>query len=199
MDPFNRESYHVRPLRALVLIGLLPAALAACGDDPLAPQDWVAAPDSITLFSASRVELVALPSAFDVVSGIRLAIEDPGATGQWDVLLAEVSGGLVLVPAAAFEVLGSRARVAFMEDQEFDSLVRAPGDTAAYSADPVPVHLGGVYVLRSRRTSCQFFGSGSQYAKIEVVEVNAAAGNISFRIIRNPNCGDRDLVPPDDR
>jgi hypothetical protein len=173
--------------------------MAACGDDPLAPQDWVASPNSVTLFSASRGELVGLPSAFDVVSGIRTTLESPGATGQWDVVLAEENGALVLVPAVAFDGISSRARVAFLADQDFATLMRAPGDTALFSAEPVPVILGGVYVLRSRRTSCQFFGSGSLYAKIEVVEVDADAGNMTFRSVRNPNCGDRDLVPPGDR
>lgn len=189
----------MRPLCSLVVTLLVAAALAACGDDPLGPQDWVASPDSVTLFSASRSELVGLPSAFDVVTGIRLAIEEPGVTGQWDVVLLEEEGQLVLVPAVAFAGLTSRARVAYLENQDFATLVRAPGDSASYSAAPVPVRLGGVYVLRSRRTSCQFFGSGSMYAKIEVVEVDAAEGHISFRSIRNPNCGDRALVPPGDR
>ena len=176
---------------------LIPLVLGACSEDPLGNQDWVAVPDSVTLFSVSRTELVGLPSAFDFVNGIRIPVEQPGATGQWDVALGDEDGALVLIPAVAFPGISSRARVGLLEDQGFDDLTRAPGDSAAYSGEPVPVREGGVYVIRTRRAACQFFGSGSYYAKAEVLEVDQAGGSVTFRTIRNPNCGDRDLIPPD--
>lgn len=189
----------MRSFRSLSLLLLLPAVLGACGDDPLAPGDWIAVTDSVTLYSVSRPELVGLPSAFDFINGIRLPVEDPGASGQWDLALAEQNGELVFAPAVAFEGMSSRARIARLEGQPFETLVRAPGDTLRYTAAPLRVEVGGVYVMRSRRASCQFFGTGSYFAKLEVVRVDPIGGTVTFRAIRNPNCGDRDLVPPDDR
>jgi hypothetical protein len=78
------------------------------------------------------------------------------------------------------------------------SVREAPGDTSAYSRAEVPLNEGAIYILRSRRASCFTFGSGVYYAKLKALEVEAAAGTFRFEVVRNPNCNDRALIPPEE-
>lgn len=172
-------------------------AFVACGDN-FGPGFWVAVPDTMALYSASRAEYVGFRSALNIASDpvSALPIEAPGVTGNWDLALSEDASGLVLVPAAAFDGLDSRARIATIDNVSFEDLDQAPRDTTEYTAQPVPVRAGEVYVIRSRRAGCGFT-SGYRYAKLEPVEIDVAAGILRFAIIRNPICDDRSFVPPE--
>ena len=172
--------------------------LAAC-DDPFGPNVWFALQDTVTLYSASRAQYVGLGSALDAVADpvTALPIEIPGATGNWDFALIEDANGLALAPAGAFSGLeASRARIAVIEGQRFETLEEAPSDTTRYSAAPVPVRMDVVYVLRTRKATCSFT-TGYRYAKIKPIHVDAARGTFRFVVTRNPYCDDRSLVPPE--
>ena len=187
-------------VRGALAVSILPA-LAGCDDD--LNQDWVAVPDTVQLYSLSRPELIGQPSAFDFfnalgagVSGIPVIVEDPGASGRWDVAVTDVSGGLALAPAGAFVGLTSRAGIATVTGSTLEEFGRAPSDTSRYSSAAVPLEAGKLYVVRSRRESCGF-SSGSKYAKLEVLETNPTTGTVRFRAITNPYCNDRRLIPPE--
>jgi hypothetical protein len=182
--------------RLKFFLPVLVLALGAC-DDGFGPGFWVARADTLTMYSASRVEYVGFRSALDIVTEpvVVLPIEAPGLTGNWDVALIDDAAGLSLVPASAFEGLTSRARIAVVTGVGFDELTEAPRDTTLYSAEPVRLQQNGVYVIRSRRSSCGL-GSGYRYAKLKPVDINVDAGTLRFAIIRNPYCDDRSFVPP---
>ncbi len=169
---------------------------AGCGDDPFRLQ-WVQDPDTALIYSLSRPELN-LASAFDFHGRVAFAIEAPGSTGQWDVVLDHRDGRLVLMPPGAIGIL-SNARVAVFPGMTFDDVRKAPSDTAAYVSDqPVPVEFGTVYVVRTHRDRDQFGLSCLFYAKLEPIEIDVAAGTLTFVFDSNPLCNDLDLVPPDD-
>jgi hypothetical protein len=177
---------------------ILVLVLAAC-DDPFGPGAWVAAQDTLTMYSASRAEYVGMGSALDAATEpvTVLPIEVPGATGNWDIALIEDASGLLLAPAGTFTGLGdNRSRIAVLEGQDFATLEEAPSDTTRYSSVPVRVRTGVVYVLRTRKAQCGLT-SGYRYAKMRVISIDAARGLFSFVITRNPYCDDRSLVPPD--
>ena len=182
-------------IRFSILIGAA-LSVAAC-DDGFGPQAWDDTPRVFTLFSASRPDLLGQPSAFDAVSLQVVEVEAPSAAGNWDVVLGEQNGQLVLIPAAAFEGQNSRDGIATITGQTFESLTEAPGDTARYSSAPVPIQTGGVYVLRTRRYACSF-SSASNFAKLLATAVDAAKGTASFSVVRNPYCNDRSFVPPEE-
>lgn len=180
------------------MLPVLALAAAACGD-PYGPQPWNPLPQSVTVFSASRAEYVGLVSAIDLVNEpVRaISIEAPGATGNWDfVLMDGPNNTLQLVPAAAFEGITSRARIAVIENRDFLDIREAPRDTALYTAAPVTLRTGVVYVVRSRRGVCGFT-TGVRYAKMQPVEIDPARGVFRAAIVRNPFCDDRSLVPPE--
>jgi hypothetical protein len=169
--------------------------LAAC-DDGIGPRFWIDTPDTLLLHSASRGEYIGLQSAIDLTADpvAALPIEIPGVAANWDFALVEQGGSMVLLPAAAVAGTSSRARIARLQNVNFDELLEAPRDTTLYSAVAVPLNTSSVYVIRSRRASCGF-STGYRYAKLKPVVIDAAAGKLRFAIVRNPYCDDRSFVP----
>ena len=181
-----------------VAAGLSAALMAlGCGDD-LGSQDWEARVDTFTLYSLARPELQGLPSGFDFVTagGRPVVVEALAATGSWDFALTERDGQLVLLPPGALEGHPeSTAGLGVVRDQTFEELERAPSDTAFYVEDEaLPLEASAVYVVRSHLNPS--FRACFYYAKMELVEVDAAEGRARFRHTRNPRCNDRALVPP---
>jgi hypothetical protein len=180
------------------ILPLMVLFTAAC-DDAFGPGTWDATPDTVTLYSASRAEYVGFSSVVDIttVPVGALPLEAAGVTGNWDFALTEGPAGLELAPASVFAGLDSRARIAVIANTTLDAVRQAPRDTAQYSAQPVPIEAGNVYVVRSRRTSCTG-ASGYRYAKLRSVEIDETAGVYRFEIVRNPYCDNRSFIPPED-
>lgn len=182
--------------RKPALLGAL-LSLAACGDD-FGPSRWSAVPDTTLIYSASRPDLIRQPSAFDVVNLSRVIIEGGGATGNWDIVLLEQNGTFVMAPERVLTGSDSRSGIARTNATTLEEVREAPGDTASFTREPVAIQEGSIYILRSRRASCFGFGTGIFYAKLEALEVDPAAGTYRFAVVRNPNCNDRALIPPED-
>jgi hypothetical protein len=177
---------------------VLPVALAGCGDS-LGLATWSATPDTVTLFSLSRPELLGRPSAYDFVLLTPINVESSSATGNWDIVLEERSGAFVMVPASNFPTVTSRAGIALQANATtLEQVTEAPSDTSLFRRDPVPIQPGSVYVVRSRRESCATLGSGVFYAKIRALTIDASVGTFVFEVVRNPYCNDRKLIPPED-
>lgn len=170
--------------------------LAACDDDPFAIR-WEVAPDTVLLYSLARPEL-GLPSAFNFNQRRLIRVEDPGATGSWDLALDTEGGELVLLVPGAMGI-ESRARITQLEGMTFEEVRKAPADTAAYISDvPVPVELGPIYVVQTGESRGSFGRLCVYYAKMEALEVDLELGTLQFVYDSSPVCNDRDLVPPED-
>jgi hypothetical protein len=177
------------------LIAALLPVLAACDDDFV--REWTARPDTVLLYSLSRPEYIGRASAFNFIIGSPVVVEQLNATGNWDLALVDQGNDLALVPASAFVGLSSRAAVAEIGPGVLEDVRQAPGDTAQFRSTPVPIRLGTIYIIRSRRDGCSDgFGSGVYYSKMEAIEIDKAAGTLRFRTISNPFCNDRALIPP---
>ncbi len=186
-------------MRNLPLTLLLAAAVLTGCDDQLGPQPWDDTPISARLWSIDRADYVGLPSAYDVAGLRTVVVEQPGQATSWDIALTGSEAGLAFTPAGAYPDIASRAGIAVITDRAFEELTRAPGEDGAYAtSEAVPVTDGGVYVIRSRQAPCGFGSVAQLYAKLRVLEVDAPAGTARFEVVRNPNCNDRSLVPPDD-
>ncbi|MBR9990735.1 MAG: hypothetical protein KFH98_13325 [Gemmatimonadetes bacterium] len=181
------------------LIPLTVLIVAAC-DDPFGPAMWNATPDTVLVYSASRAEYIGRASALDITSVpvAVLPLEAPGVTGNWDIALTDGAGGLALVPASAFPGLESRSRIGVVSGALLADVTQAPRDTASYTVEPVPVRLGDVYIIRSRRASCGGASSGYRYGKLRPVTIDEAAGTLRFEIVVNPYCDNRSFVPPEE-
>jgi hypothetical protein len=189
----------VTPLRARVVTTLaavgLVASLGACGNDPFAIK-WSAKPDTVTLYSLSRPDLN-LQSAYDFRNRVSVVVESPSSTGRWDMAVDTRNGRIVMVPAAALGV-DSRAGIVPMPDVTFDELTEAPADTSVYITDrPVPMDVGSVYVVRTRKSVGSFGSRCFYYAKMEPLSTDPEAGTLTFYFDGAHVCNDRSLIPPD--
>ena len=182
-------------MRKFLVVGLCVAA-AGCSD-PVRPTPWLAIPDTVVLYSASRAEYTGMPSAYDFFRNESRRIEAPGNTGNWDAVLLEQGGSLVLAPADILPNVSSRAALAEVTATSLADIERAPSDTAQFKRTPVAVSAGKFFVARSRRDQCGFAG-GSRYSKLKIISTDPAAGTIQFEVIHNPTCEDRSLIPPED-
>lgn len=180
-------------LARLFLVCLAALPIAAC-EENLGLDDWTALPDTTVIYSLSRTDLLGRPSAYDFINHVLVRVESPSATGAWDVALRDEGGQLALVPASAFQGQNSRAALAIITGQTFESLKEAPDDTARYSSAPVLVQPGQLLVVRTRRASCGF-SNAVRFGKIKIIDVNATAGTVRFESIVNPFCNDRSLEP----
>lgn len=185
----------VRSWPILVLIAA--AGLTGC-DDPYGPQSWRALPDTITLYTADRVEDQGRPAAYDFRNHRPVVIETPGEAANWDFAFMVGDDEPQLVPPSALGGMRSVASIA-VEDAPYDAVERAPSDTARYSrTEPVELDLENVYIIRTRRYFDLFGRSCSSYAKIQPIVVDSERGRFQFTYVYNPNCNDRSLVPTDD-
>lgn len=183
-------------MRISSLLCTVAAALAAAGcGNALGPQEWTPTPDTVTLFSVSRPDYTGLPSGLDFVIGQTVPIEASTATG-FDVVLAQQDGNFVFLPEDALVGVTTGAGVSPVTGTSFDALQEAPSDTSAYvHATAVPLQVGGIYVVRSRQSTCGYV-TGQWYAKVQALSVDQADGTAQFQFVRNPYCNDRNLLPP---
>ncbi len=176
---------------ALAAVG----TLAACNDNT-GPITWAASPDTVTLVSASRSDFSGLGSGFDITSRLPIVIERLGQANGYDFAITDQNGTFNFTPAGVFLGTSNRAGIATTNATDLTAVRSAPSDTSAYvQLHPVPIQIGPVYVVRSRRVSC-LLTTGSYYAKMQALSVDPATGLVKFQIVENPNCGDQALVPP---
>jgi hypothetical protein len=191
----------VRVSRFLLLSGLLGGAsvvalLPAGCNSNTGVAVWSDIPDTVTLYSASRAQYTGKPSGMDFTAPAPVVVESATEAQSFDVVVAEQNGAFVLVPSGYVLGQANRAGIATTAFTELSALRQAPTDTAAYTQfAPVPVQLGIVYVVRSRRTSC-LLTSGSYYAKIQVLSEDAVLGTLRLAYVQDPYCGNQSLVPP---
>ena len=97
---------------------------------------------------------------------------------------------LVVDPTAARRTVGIQRM-----NVPFDSVRRAP--TGGYRYDSVTVvPEGAVAVIQAQRdVECRFDFSRTIYSKIVIDDIDPVTRRIDFRILVDPACGFRDLVP----
>jgi hypothetical protein len=174
----------------LVLTAVLPLALAtqAC-DNSLGLADPTIARDSSMILSAPTAS-DSIPSALDIPGFSRRRPEQLGDSQEWDFALRQEGTVLRLVPNS-FPV-ATRRPLIFRSTESFAAIDRAPTARSAYGDSAVVLEEGAVYVMRSRHYSV---GGGTCYAfgKMQVLDLNPAAGTAEFKLQANLGCVDARL------
>ncbi len=179
----------------ILLLPIVALTAAACNDN-LGPTAWSDLPDTVTLYSAARTNLMGQPSGYDFTVPRAVVVESAGEVQNFDFLLTDQAGAFSLIPSG--KVLGNanRAGLAPVTADSLRGIRQAPTDTMQFvTSAPVPIHAGDFFVARSRRTSC-YLTTGSYYAKFEVMTLNPDSGTVKLAIARNPYCGETSLIPP---
>lgn len=185
-----------RPLSVLAVLAA-PLVLGGC-DSGFGPGNWSDVPDTLTVFSLTRPELAGQPSAVDLIAVSQrrsavVTVESPGSSGTWDLAVAEESGSFVFLPAGLFPGITDRNAGLVPVSGTLEALEEAPEDSTFVTDRSVPAVTGQVYALRSRAArSCVYYG------KMDVLEADAASGRVQIRVVVNPFCSIRDLIPPED-
>ncbi|MBV9772948.1 MAG: hypothetical protein JO040_03320 [Gemmatimonadetes bacterium] len=186
----------VRLSFALLLLPLL-APLAAC-DSTTGLGDPLIVVDTLTI-GAPSVAPASVPSAVDVVSFSGGAIgggrfpERPLEAEQWDFTVRLRNGSFAFYPRAAVGVAGNRAGITQPMDTPFDDVREAPASSRFVMDSAVVVRQGATYVVRSRIYSSPCF----EYARVQPLELNAAAGTVKLQVATSATCQDTRLVPKD--
>jgi hypothetical protein len=182
-------------LRSL-LVAILGVVLAvsACSDTQKLLANFDTVTDTLDVYALSGSP-TAYPTAL-VTPAHTVVRADGGLT--FDVAFDIDASGRALIypfktivdPAAAARRVGIR-----IMPVQFDSLLRAPN--TGFNYDSVTVApVGTVMVIQATRAiECQFDITPLVYSKIIIDDVNVAARRITFRILVDPDCGFRDLVP----
>ena len=134
---------------------------------------------------------IAEPSAFDVITAETVRTDQ---FSGWDFLFQITEDdAAVLWPRAAVveEDLDAGLQQVFVD---FDALREAPEDGYT-NLESVPIAVGDVFAVRSRRDPAFGTVRCRRFAKIEILEIDMTAGTVSFEHLRNPNCEKRTLVP----
>ena len=169
-------------------------ALAGCRE----PLNLVATRDTVT-DTLAVYALTGTPSAYPtaLITPAHTVVRAE-ATLDFDVAFDIDAQGnaliypfsLVVDPTAARRTVGIQ-KLAI----GFDELTRAP--TGGYRYDSVTVAPEGTVAViqATRAVECQFDYSHTIYSKIVIDDIDTVNRRISFRILVDPACGFRDLVP----
>lgn len=175
-------------IRALAVV--LAMAGLAC-DDPfeglLRPVPDEPSEATLTDLRTGRLQD---PSAFDLLFGAPARID---LTNQWDFLYRVTEAGEPqLLPFGALADSTSDAGMQAVPEA-FEAVRMAPPDGYLQN-EAIPIAEGDVLVARTRRDPVQLFIC-RRFAKLQILEIDPAAGRVTFRYLVNPNCDDRVLVP----
>jgi hypothetical protein len=187
----------VRSILALVLIAV--AASTGCRDNTFR-IDPLLAHDTVTVYAPLAAN-AGQPTALDVTAanlmlrGARFPERSADAE-QWDFAVRVRDGQLVLVPASQLGLTSSRAAISpALAGETFEGLRQVPPNVLRTDS-VVAMRVGQVHVARSRDLAGGF-GACQQYAKLQPLEVDAAAGRLRLQITTNERCSDLRLVPED--
>lgn len=188
---------------AVAGVALLVLTLAACDDPNAGLFQPIIQEDTVDL----AVPLVDpdVPTALDVAyatSGTRGRFPElVGHAEQWDLAIRREDGELLFAPAGVFGFQNpvggaSTAALTLPLERAFDEVIEAPSSSALLTDTLITIRTDRVYVVRSRRTPAAF-GGCENYAKVQPLSVDAAAGLVKLRIVGNTRCNDPRLIEVD--
>ena len=187
-------------LRRTSLLALVLAALAggACATtEPQVNLTFVLA-DTGRVFALSGTDPI-FPTAINIPSRVVvIATVLSDGTVPFDVAFDLTPAGKVLVLPARSVVLGPNVVPPsiglFLPGGTFDAATEAP--SVGFVLDSVKtVSPGEPFVLQLRPLECSFSILQTMHAKMVVDSVNLTSRLLYYRLVLNPNCGRRGLVP----
>jgi hypothetical protein len=183
-----------RARRAAATAALLPL-LAACGESTNIRANSIVEADTLKVWAVTGTP-IELPSALDLFVGGVVRPSVSGTAPLFDLLFdIDEEGEVVVVPArAATGRLGGGRVGLIVSEDAFDAVTRAPNNGYRYDTTTV-VPQGRTVVMESESRACIGALVPRLYARFIVDSVRAAERVVFFRLVYDPNCGFRGLVP----
>lgn len=187
-----------RVLVALTLVALPLLAALGCSADPYAPK-------ALSFVSADTIRVLALNgTAPEAQSAVHLLFGQstvPDFSQAFDFALdIDSSGHVILIPRSKVVVCSSACQLGVKvipaNTVPFDSLFDAPKTGYTYdSVTTVPVGATVAFVTKEYGCDASNIQTYDLYAKMIVDSVHLADRAIFARVVSDPNCGFRGLVP----
>jgi hypothetical protein len=191
----------LRSFLVVLVVCVAPAlVLSGCEDPAWGRQDPLIATDTVEL-AAPTAGLPEVPSALDVIAvggfiqGGRFPERVADANQGWDLAVRVREGRVVFVPSSALGFESRAGWVGPVQGQTFEGLREVPAGARFETQNAMVIEPGAIYVIRSREFTTGFMGRCAQFAKLQALEVDAAAGTVSVQIASNERCFDTRLVP----
>ena len=174
----------------LILIAVLPlAGTAACEDNSFFSEPQLRS-DTLQLRAPTAAEADA-PSALDASVPRVVSPERPQFAGAWDYALRQNGSTFSLIPVTT-RSRSTRPGLQ-LSTQAFDRIDDASRNRASYSDSAVVLVQGGAYTFRTRQYTGQF-GECFNYGKLQVLNLDPAAGTARLNVVVNANCDDERLT-----
>lgn len=182
-------------LRRLVFLAILPLAAAIACQDAYAPKASLeVGADTLRLRALSGTPIDAR-SAVHILSGSEIV---PGLSESFDFALdLDVDGKVVIIPRTKVLTCTSVCQLGIsFPTTPFDSLYDAPERGYVYDSTKTVVP-GQTVAFVTKDVSCipSNISTYDVYAKMVVDSVHLADRAIFARLVSDPNCGFRGLVP----
>jgi hypothetical protein len=187
--------------RIVVFLAALAAPVVAC-QDLAAPQAFTNTIADTLRASAFSGTPTGARSALGLYSG-RVSPAGPSVfapDGNLDFDLVfdiDDTGTAVLIPVSKIAICTRTCQVGLqvVSDSSFDQLTKARSKGYTYDT-LVTVGIGTpVYIVAKAGACATDLYSNDMYAKLVVDSVQTADRSVFFRIVTDPNCGFRSLVP----
>jgi hypothetical protein len=190
------------PLRrafvALALVAIPLVAALACSSDPYAPK-------ALYPVSTDTVRVLALNgTAAEAQSAVRLLTVSPTVpdySQSFDFALdIDAGGNVILMPrskvVSCTSICQLGIKVIPADSVEFDNLYDAPKSGYTYdSVTTIPVGATVAFVTKEVFCQASNISTYDLYAKMIVDSVRMSDRAIFARLVSDPNCGFRGLVP----
>jgi hypothetical protein len=187
--------------RLIVLLAALATPLVACQDlaSPTAYTDTVADTLRASAFTGTPT---GARSALGLYSNRVLPASPyvfaPDGSLDFDLVFdIDASGKAVLIPVSKIAICTRTCQVGLqiVTDSTFDQLTRARPKGYTYDTQ-LALEVGRPVYIVAKATGCASdLYSNDMYAKLVVDSVHTADRSVFFRIVTDPNCGFRSLVP----
>jgi hypothetical protein len=111
-------------------------------------------------------------------------------------LAVDVQGNRAVFLPPGFFGVDSDAALVELADENFDEIENAPEDDDVYVGDrAVPVNLGSLYVVRTRRLRSNYGQLCNHYAKLVPLDVDPVERSLVFVFDTNGICNSRKMQP----
>lgn len=178
------------PIKALTLACLV--LIAACSDENAVPNPTIPnVIDTVTLWSLTDGPLTQ-PTAYslNLRDGVRTWEAGSGFEFAYDINDASSSNFLPL-DVLGLSSVGALRPGLKRSDVGFDQMKKAPLN-GYVTEDTIPIVEGDLFFIRTSVNTCALYGV-PLYGKLEVLDIDTAAGTVTFQALTDQNCTYRSL------
>jgi hypothetical protein len=181
----------LRPLSALVLLAF--AVVAACSDPNAIPSAYIENDTTTVVLASLERGTVTQPTAYSMTLGSAVRTWEVGT--DFDFLFSmDPQDKTAFLPLASLGLATSAAVKPGLlrTTTAWDAMTKAPLN-GYVTLDSVPIAEQDRFYLRTAVSTCVGLGV-PLYGKLQILDIDTAAGTVKFLVLSDQNCGYRGLA-----